>query len=471
MNRIACIGLALAAACAPAIARQNGAESTVHDRGSSTTIPLEVASGVPLRVALEEDLRVRKQGQTVHGKVVQSVYSFNKLVIPAGTEVTGHVDRIENVPNGRRTLAALNGEFTPNHRVSIKFDELVLADGRHVPLQTVVTPGTQGTLQFVTPVRERKQNAAEKTASAKVTATREEIRHDWETARAQIQTPGKMHRLEKYAVAQLPVHPQYFDQGAVFNAELQAPLNFGTQTFAPGALSSIAAPPPPDTVVHALLNSELSSATAKKGDAFHAVITDPVMAGDKLIFPAGSSIDGIVTQARPARKFHRNGQLRIEFRQIAPPEGTQQNIIANLEGVEVGGGEHLALDEEGGAEVKTPKTRYLTTGIAVALAVSSARPDYEHGTVDAAGDTQKNAASGAFGFRLIGIVTSAAVHSRIFSASMSAYGAAFAITTHFLLRGREVVYEKFTPMVISLGARDKAQPAAAGSRPSPFEKQ
>jgi len=107
----------------------------------------------------------------------------------------------------------------------------------------------------------------------------------------------------------------------------------------------------------------------------------------------------------------------------------------------------------------------------VALAVSSARPDYEHGTVDAAGDTQKNAASGAFGFRLVGIVTSVAVHSRIFSATMSAYGAAFAITTHFLLRGREVVYEKFTPMVISLGARDKAQPSAGGSRPSPGDVQ
>ncbi|HET9401646.1 MAG TPA: hypothetical protein VFO34_11920 [Candidatus Acidoferrales bacterium] len=456
----------LSAISAPAWSRQansGAAASEPAPAAEKTVIPLTLSAGTPLQIELDQDVRIRSVGQAVHGKVIHDVYAFDKLVVPAGSEVTGSVESIDAVGSGKRTMAAMNGDFTPVHNIKIKFTDLALANGRHIVLNTEVTRGTSGVLQFVTPPQKHKENAAEKAASDQVNSTREQIKHDWETARAQVTQPGKMHRIERYAVAQLPVHPQYLDKGTPFDASLIAPLDFGTETFEPAALASIATPPPPDTVVHALLQTRLSSATAKKGDSLEATITDPVFAGGKLIFPAGSRISGVVTAAQPARRFHRNGQLRIEFRQIAPPSGLEQNIIANLEGVEVGGGEHLSLDEEGGAEVKTPKTRYLTTGIAVALAVTSARPDAEHGTIDATGDTQSNAAAGAFGFRLIGIVTSAAVHSRAFSAGMSAYGAGMALTTHFILRGREVVYAKYTPMVISLGSRDTAKPKLPGA--------
>lgn len=463
-----------AAFCASVSARQSDAPATSAQPSAGaekTEIPLTLSAGTPLQIELDEDVRIRKVGQPVHGKVIHDVYAFDKLVVPAGSEVTGSVEQIDEVGAGRRTMAAMNGDFTPVHNLKIKFTDLALANGRHIALNTEVTRGTSGVLQFVTPAQKKKENAAEKAVSDKVSSTREQIRHDWDTARAQVQQPGKIHRIERYGVAQLPVHPQYLDKGTPYNASLVSPLDFGSEALEPAALSSIATPPPPDTVVHALLQTNLSSATAKKGDALEATVTDPVFASGKLIFPAGSRISGIVTQAQPARKFHRNGQLRIEFRQIAPPSGLEQSIIANLDGVEVGGGEHLSLDEEGGAEVKTPKTRYLTTGIAVALAVSSARPDAEHGTVDSTGDTQNNAAAGAFGFRLVGIVTSAAVHSRAFSAGMSAYGAAFAITTHFILRGRDVVYAKYTPMVISLGSRPSSQPkSGGGSNPSTVQR-
>ena len=42
-----------------------------------------------------------------------------------------------------------------------------------------------------------------------------------------------------------------------------------------------------------------------------------------------------------------------------------------MEGVAVAKGEHLSLDSEGGAQVTTPRTRYLTTAISIALASSS----------------------------------------------------------------------------------------------------
>jgi hypothetical protein len=62
-----------------------------------------------------------------------------------------------------------------------------------------------------------------------------------------------------------------------------------------------------------------------------------------------------------------------------PQNGLEQKVETNLEGVAVAKDEHLKLDAEGGAQVTTPRTRYLTTGIAVMLAATQAAPDRDAG--------------------------------------------------------------------------------------------
>jgi hypothetical protein len=59
-----------------------------------------------------------------------------------------------------------------------------------------------------------------------------------------VKASGKVHRLERYAVAQLPYHPQYLDAGMRYNAELKQPLDFGNQSPSPEA-GRIAAPDAP----------------------------------------------------------------------------------------------------------------------------------------------------------------------------------------------------------------------------------
>src|SRR6202035_4828577 len=98
------------------------------------------------------------------------------------------------------------------------------------------------------------------------------------------------------AIAQLPVHPQYIDAGTSFNAELQRPLDFGTEALKPEELMNIGTPPPTGSVVHARLETALSSATAKKGDSVEALITEPLVVSDHLILPEGSVIKGSVVQ-------------------------------------------------------------------------------------------------------------------------------------------------------------------------------
>jgi hypothetical protein len=215
-------------------------------------------------------------------------------------------------------------------------------------------------------------------------------------------------------------------------------------------------------VVHAILITPLDSAHSKKGDPVEALITQPLVNSGHLFLPEGSRLRGSVLQVRPARKLNRNGQLRIAFHQVIPPGGIQQAVDASLAGVAVEKGEHLRLDSEGGAQVTTPKTRYLTTAISVALA-SSSMADHDRGADG--GDFGKGAANGASGFRFVGSLIGALSHSRVVASGFGFYGAAMSVYSHFLARGRDVVYPKDMSMTIELGTTEKQRAAEALASP------
>jgi len=437
-----------------------GAQATAAEdaEAASVMMPMNVPAGTPIKVALDSEVRIREVGQAIHGKTTEPVYAFDKLLIPVGTAVNGKVSAIDAVPKKVRTLDAADGNFSPRRNVHVQFDELVMADGRHVALQTIATPAPDGVLSFVSANEKAQQkNKAEEVAGKKISETKMEIKRQWAELQKQIHEPGKMHKLKRIALAQLPVHPQYIDAGTSFNADLQEPLEFGTEEVKPEGLMNIGAPPPMGSLVHARLVTPLSSATAKKGDLVEALITEPLVVSDRLILPEGSVIKGSVMQVQPARRLGRNGQLRILFHEVAPPNGLEQRVESSLEGVAVAKGEHLKLDSEGGAQVTTPRTRYLTTGIQVMLAASQAGPgDHDAGRGGASGgEAGSSAANGASGFRFVGMIVGIAAHSRVVSAGFGSYGAAMSIYYHFLARGRDVVYPKDMAMVIGLGTREK----------------
>jgi hypothetical protein len=417
-------------------------------------VPLAVPAGTPLKVALDEEVTVQRVGQTLHGKTTEPVYAFDKLVIPVGSQVTGKISAIDGVPKTRRTLDALNAEFSPPHRVHVSFDELILPDGRHLTIHTVVSPSSSAVLSFV-PAQNHKPGLTQQgkdTASRELGALHDQLKKEWDSAQAQIHEPGKMHRLERYGESKLPYHRQYLDAGTAYNADLQQPLDFGQEPVTDKLLENIGTPPPPGSVVHAVLVTPLSSATAKKGDPVDAVITQPLVAEDHLVLPEGSHLKGTVLQVRPARRLNRNGQLRIVFHQVAPPDGIEQKVEASLEGVEVSKGEHLSLDSEGGAQATTPKTRYLTTAISVGLAATS-MGDRDAGRANPGSEPGASAVDGASGFGLVGTVLSLAAHSRAVGTGFAFYGASMSVYEHFIARGHDVVYPKDMSMVVGLGTR------------------
>jgi len=403
---------------------------------------------------------VKKVGQRIHGHTVEPIYAFDHIVVPVGSKVTGEVTKIDGLSNGKRTLAALNADFTPVRKVEVAFDELVLPNGKVFSLHTHVTPGSGQVLQLVTAANPKeKKNAVKDAASEKVSQAKRQAHQQWDSAMKQVTAPGKIRRLERYGESQSPVHRQFIPAGTVYFAELDEPLDFGNEVMTVSMASSMAGDLSEGHVVHALLVTPLSSATAKRGEKVEAVLSQPLMDGTNLILPEGSRLKGTVKQAAPARRMKKNGQLRIAFSEIIPPDGVEQKVVTTLEGVQAGKNANVKLDAEGGAEATTSKTRYLGTAISLGLAMASAGHDDHDHHADAGNGSGNGVAGGLGGFKLVGMVVGALVRSRAFGTTMGAYGAAVSVYTNFMARGLEVEFPKNTAMQIGIGTREATKPA------------
>ena len=432
-------------------------------------IPLTVPKSTAIQVVLDREVRIRTVGQPVHGRVAEPVYAFDKLVLPMGTEVTGKITQLEAVSGEKRALDVLNADFTPPRKVQIEFDDLELTGDRHISIRTTATRGTGQVIQFVTTTDGGKKKGVKDAAAEKVDQAKEEAKRQWDTSMKQVREPGKIHRIVRYVVAQLPVHPQYIDAGTVYFVELAEPLDFGTEPLTPALAASMNTQSLPESSVHVRLMTGLSSATAQKGEEVEAVLWQPLFDGKRLVLPQGSKLKGAVVQVRPARRLSRNGQLRFVFHELVLPDGIEQKVEASLEGVQSGRGQDVKLDSEGGAEANSPKTRYLSSGIAVALALASSRTDADAPAGDAGGNTSNRVAGGAGGFKLVGIAMGAFVHSQPLGMAMGAYGASMSVYSHFIARGRDLVFPKNTAMEIAIGTRASAPSSTPKPADAKFE--
>ena len=395
-----------------------------------TTVP----SGVPLRVALERRVAIQHVGEPVQGRLVDPVYVFDRVALPAGSVMEGHIAEIGGVPARRRLAAILSGNFTPPREVRARFDALVLSDGSRLSLRTSLSRGTAHTVRISK--QRRKPDRFEGMDRAAIRA---------------FTAPGKMSRLKSALLGMLPYHRQAWPAGTLFNGVLQEPLT----GLPPGQVEARTDHPavaqPEAQEVYARLLTPISSATARKGAPVEAVVTRPLFSADHALpIPEGSRLLGDVVEAQPARRFHRNGKVLFVFRQIKLPAGAVQGIKGYLEGVEADFDAHLALDSEGAARARSPKTRFIFPALAIAAAGLSFHQDYNaQGVPDQ--DLAGRAESGAVGFGLIGTLLAQA--SRTLASGIAFAGAGFSVYSNFIARGQDVVLPANTPVKVSLRAR------------------
>ena len=379
-------------------------------------------------------------------KLTESVYAFDQTVIPAGSVVTGRVTNIGPVAAKTKIWSYVNGNFSPFHTYELEFDSVTFPSGERRKIATTVSPGIAEVVHLtVGNGKEKKRNLAQRAAQnakseagAKVHDTLDEIR-----------APGKMQRLKEMLLAQSPYRRQYLQPGTRFYASLTETLDFGKTTRTAEQLAQLGKSPAPDSILHARFSEQVSSETAQRGKVISAMLTEPLFLQDRhLLLPANSRIAGEVIKAKPARKLHHNGDLRVIFNRIETPEGVIQPMQGSVEGVEADRRAGLKLDEEGGAQATDSKTHYLSTGVALFLAAAASHPDTEHGTTDVAGDPSVRAGAGVSGSGITGTLISLAAKSQPVSMAFAAWGAGTSVYNNFLSRGKDVVFQKDTPLEI-----------------------
>jgi hypothetical protein len=421
-------------------------------------VALIVAAGRPLRVRLNQRVKITKAGQVVTATVVDPVYAYDRIVIPSGATVTGHVARFDVPSRWSRARTMLAGNFTPQRTPILQFDQLALADGTTMPIATMVGAGRENiTLSTTTAapktsgVLARGKDEAAGRARAALAGAKQRV-HD---AVADVKAPGRMQRLKEAAINQLPYHPQYLSSGTLYLAELVAPVPFGN---APA--SDRAGPgdrPPPQSVLTARLVTPVDSAKTPKGTPVQAVLTEPLYsANHRLIFPEGTSLAGEVTFAKPAASMHRNGQVRFLIERVQPPEAESAPLLASLYAVEARQDDRIVVDDEGGAGATSSKTRFIAPVLAIMSVHGAAERHHRHFDNDAddnepisgRGHVGGRGVAGWFGFGLLG--AGLGQIARPAAVALGVYGAARTTYTNVLGKGRDVVFPANTYLKVQL---------------------
>ncbi len=456
------------------------------------TVPvgLSVGSGVPLRLYITQRLRMRT-GEPVRAKMIEATYAFDRVVIPPGVEVQGHVTRLDPAPKMVRARAILGGDFTPLHSARAEFTTILMPDGRQVSIHTLDSTGLPDIYQPPRPPKKNQKRANNKAprepkAPGTMDGVRQQVNQQINgriNAKSRgiadlIRGPNKRERLLDFLITKLPYHPQWYRRGTRFDAVLQEPMDFGTVRVAADALRNVGRQPSADSSAQVRLFCTVTSATAKRGDKIEGVLSQPMSSpSDGLILPEGTRLTGAVTQVRPARWLHRSGRLRFSFDQVEPPAfallrldpPAPRHVEARLASVESDPRAGVKVDEEGMAKATESKARLLAPAIAAIVATRSADNDAGRnhqvsGTSDA--NYGGRALGGFSGFGLLG--TAAARGSRIAGTALGFYGLAWSVYSTILSRGPEVEFQMNTAMQIRFGTRTPTPPLAGGSNPTPL---
>ena len=426
------------------IIKDDDFELAERPQSDPSSFRLVVGEGTPLRVALDRRVVIERVGQPIEAVLVDPLFAYDRIVMPAGTRVLGHVARRTSVSKKRRTLAMLSGDFTPLHDILLQFETAVLPDGRSLPVNTQVSPGTEQVTLKIAGGVEKTPNIFSQTAADAAQQTKQAI--------DAVKGPDKTERMKDAGLRALPYHPEFFSKGTVFNARLVTALDFGPATPTPSA--GVGTPPAPESILSARLLGAIDSRHATKETVVEAVVTRPVFsATHELILPVGATLAGQVTFVKSARHFRRNGQLRFLFDAVHVPGRDAKALLASLYSVEAGRAERLAVDDEGGTTVTNSPARFIgpAIGTLALVGLSHGRLDYD---TDGAGPEMQyggpvsGSVAGFVGASITGIAIASI--GRPAAVALGVAGVVRSTYTGVIAKGREVMFPADTRIQVQL---------------------
>ena len=395
------------------------AQETVPERQT-----LVVQPGNDFRAALEKGVRLKSVGQPITAKLLEPVYAGEALAVPAGSTIKGHVSAISTAPH-KRVGRLLSGDFTPPKMAHVTFDQLVLSDGTTVPIHSDSAVGLG------------------RVANSKYLpkAERPGVGQKLKGAMAPLREPHKMQRLGEAVVTSLPYHPEYIDQGTVFDTALLEPV-------------ALLAPVQPDTAsqqasdsLHLHLLTPVSSSASTAGSQIEAVVSRPYYQADhQLLYPAGTRLTGTVQKASSAGWMKKNGSVVFSFRSVEMPDGTMKDLHSTVGGLQAERSQGLDVGKEG--EIKAT-----TSTLARVLApVSLIGPSRAVADSTLQKTAWSRSGEGRKGFGLLG--AGAAQASASTAIGFGYFGAAKRLCDAFITKGSNVELPVNTPIALRLESDD-----------------
>jgi hypothetical protein len=388
-----------------------------------------VESGNVLRCRLDKGLRITKAGEPITARLVEPVYIGTALAIPEGSAISGHVSSISTAPLSKRTGRLLSGDVTPPRTAKVAFDHLTLSDGTSLLIHTDTTVGVSGV----------------KTARYLPKSQRPGVREKLKDVAEPLREPNKVQRVGEAAITSLPYHPEYLDQGTIFDTALLDPITTPTPVQPLAEVDPLYA----DNYLRLRLLTPLKSQMTVHGAPIEAAVSQPYYNSDHvLLYPAGTKLDGTVSKATSAGWLKKNGALLFSFHSVQTPDGATSALNATVAGVQVSGGQDMAVGEEGDIKATTSLFTRLRAPVSL-IGPSRAVTD---STVNKT--AWSRAGEGNKGFGLLG--AGAAQASAATATGFGYFGAAMKIYDAFLAKGSNVELPVNTPIFLRVDEKPKS---------------
>lgn len=144
--------------------------------------------------------------------------------------------------------------------------------------------------------------------------------------------------------------------------ELEKPFSpaAGAETLPPVAGAIV----PAGSVVRVDVLTPTGSARARDGDIVRARIAEPLMASGTPLLPAGTVLEGVIAQSKPARRPYRAGRMHLTFRSLRVMDGSAVEVTMTPSSGEFAGATRLGPEGELTGGARNRKQALINIGVA-----------------------------------------------------------------------------------------------------------
>ena len=357
-----------------------------------------------LKVKLDEKVKISKlkPGDVLTGTLARDVYSGERRVLPAGSQINLPVDKLERrrrLPNDHWPWVIK--VFTPRHENFPVFRSAVATTpaGGQVQLQA-------SALTIYHEVEIHSRPNAKKPSETIVEPSEGSSTSGVETPQSAPPTKGKPGTT--VVLEAMESRPQ-------FPSASPEPSRHPV-TIASGTQGKI------------ILLGGVSASKSRPGDAFQARLVEPVWLNSEIVLPEGTLVEGTVVKRTPPRMLSRAGSIALTFTKLTLPGGTSNPIEASVSGVEVDQRSHMKVDPEGKIHGDRPGKAWMLINVGVTAGIAKEADDGLQLVIEAIVSTATDASTAGWG--------------RVAATCASAV---FLLTRH----GRDVILPRFTEMSVT----------------------